>query len=188
MKGNFINENDTIYDIVNKYPQIKDKLIAISDKFQKLNNPLLFNTVAKITTVKKAASVANIYLYEFLYELNDAIGMGKEFLESKKSEIFSKNFKISEVDDVNYEKPSWFDKIDKFEIYDVSNLEEPFFKIVDIAKNKNYGEGFCIIQNFKPLPIIEYLKTLQFENYIDFKENKYFIYFYKIIGGKNDNK
>ncbi|MCX7821340.1 MAG: DUF1858 domain-containing protein [Brevinematales bacterium] len=169
-----IKETDKIYDIVTKYPQIKEKLLSISNKFQKLNNPLIFNTVAKVTTVRKASEVAGIYINEFLYELNDAIGLGKEFLEFKKKDIFSKKEAFLKTEgDV---KPVWADDLKDFIVKDVREIGEPFFEVVEFAKTHKY---FCIVQNFKPIPLITYLESLGFESYTEFKDNAYYIYFYK---------
>ncbi|MCF6185104.1 MAG: UbiA family prenyltransferase, partial [Bacteroidales bacterium] len=48
---------------------------------------IIFNTVAKITTVKQASKIGKVYLNELLYELNSAIGLGKKFLNIKKHQI-----------------------------------------------------------------------------------------------------
>jgi len=175
-----ITENDTIFEIVTKYPVVKERLLSISKKFERLNNPVLFNTVARVTTVKKAALVAGIYLNEFLYQLNDAIGLGKEFLESKKREIFTKKEAFIKPDTLKEVEPEWFKKAESFEVVDVREIGEPFFEVTKIAEKKKSGEGFCIIQNFKPLPLIRYLETLGFESYSVFKENAYYVYFYRV--------
>jgi hypothetical protein len=73
IKMNLIAENEKIYDIVKKYPEIKNILIKISPKFKKLNNPVMFNTVARKTTVKKAAQIAGIDIEEMLDKLNRAL-------------------------------------------------------------------------------------------------------------------
>ena len=171
-----IKETDKIYDIVKKYPEVKERLFSLSDKFQRLNNPFIFNTVAKITTVKKASEVAGIYINEFLYQLNDAIGLGKEFLEFKKKDIFTKKeaFLKSEEEKV---KPEWANNLGDYEVKDVREIGEPFFEVVEFSKTH---KNFCIIQAFKPAPLINYLESLGFESYIEFKENAYYIYFHKV--------
>lgn len=70
---NLIAENDKIYDMVKNYPEMKDVLIKISPKFKKLNNPVMFGTVARRTTVKKAAQIAGIEVEEMLDKLNKAL-------------------------------------------------------------------------------------------------------------------
>ncbi len=170
-----IKETDKIFDIVTKYPEIKERLLSISSKFEKLNNPVIFNTVAKLTTVKKASEVAGVYLNEFLYELNDAIGLGKEFLEMKKKEIYQKKNPINLTTEKK-EKPEWVKDEKSFIEKDVREIEEPFFEVIEFAKKNN---KFVIVQNFIPSPLIAYLENLGFESYTEFKENAYHIYFYK---------
>lgn len=170
-----IKENDKIYDIVTKYPEVKERLLSLSSKFQRLNNPAIFNTVARLTTVKKASEVAGIYINEFLYELNDAIGLGKEFLEFKKKDIFSK--KEAYLKKENDVKPEWANNLKDFIVKDVREIGEPFFEVVEFSKKNN---NFCIIQSFKPVPLITYLETLGFESYTEFKDNAYYIYFHRV--------
>lgn len=170
-----IKETDKIFDIVTKYPEVKEKLLSLSDKFQRLNNPLIFNTVAKVTTVKKASEVAGIYINEFLYELNDAIGLGKEFLEFKKKDIFAKKETFLKNDDEK--KPEWANSLGDFIVKDVRDIGEPFFEVVEFAKKHS---NFCIIQTFKPIPLISYLESLGFESYTEFKDGAYYIYFHKL--------
>ncbi len=135
---------------------------------------MIFNTVAKITTVKKASEVAGIYINEFLYELNDSIGLGKEFLEFKRKDIFSKQEAFLKSDDDI--KPKWVNKLKDFEVKDVRENGEPFFEVIEFAKTH---DNFCIIQAFKPLPLITYLEGLGFESFAEFKDNVYYIYFHK---------
>jgi len=70
---NLIAENDKIYEIVKRYPEMKDVLIKISPKFKKLNNPVMVNLVARRTRVKKAAQIAGIEVEEMLDKLNKAL-------------------------------------------------------------------------------------------------------------------
>lgn len=82
-----ITEEDTVYAVLTKYPQLKEVMLKMSPKYSHLQNPVMFNTVAKVTPLKKAANVSGIYIKEMLYQLNDAIGKGAEFLVYFKSQI-----------------------------------------------------------------------------------------------------
>ena len=84
MKSHLITAEDTIYDIITRYPETKKRLLELSPRYEKLNNPVLFETVARFTTVQKAAQMVGIYLREMLYQLNDAIGLGEEYLQKEK--------------------------------------------------------------------------------------------------------
>lgn len=186
-----IREDDLIYDIIVKHPEIKQALAALSPKFEKLNNPLLFQTVARHTTVKKASQIARFYINEMLLELNRAIGKEKEFLEYKKQDIsrmkeaFLKERPPAPKAETGA-KPEWFDKTNDFNTLDV-RLEEgdPFGRIMDTAGPVKPGEGFVLIQWFEPLPVIQYLKGMGFESYTEEKNgNEFRVYFYKPAFGR----
>lgn len=68
-----ITKNDKIYGIVKENPAIKEVLIKIAPGFKKLNNPILFKTVARVTTVEKAAKMAGIKVEDLLERLNNNI-------------------------------------------------------------------------------------------------------------------
>lgn len=180
-----ITENDTVYDVLTKYPQLKEVLVEISPKYKRLYNPVLFNTVAKVTKLKKAAEVGNIYIKELLYQLNLAIGKGEEFLQYFKEQIpkmqeeFLKKQFGNKID--LKEKPDWFLKSKYFKIFDAREIKgEPFAQIIEFAKKIQNGEGFILIQKFVPAPMISYLETLGFKSWTEKEsDNKIKVYFYK---------
>ncbi len=185
----FITEEDTVYDVITKYPQLKEVLVKISPKYKRLYNPVLFNTVAKVTKLKKAAEVGNIYVKELLYQLNDAIGKGKEFLDYFKNQIpkMQEEFLKKQFGDIKKQeqKPDWMDNNQNFEVFDATKIEgEPFAHIVEFAKKIKVNQGFVLIQKFVPAPMISYLETLGFESYVDKSEKDIIkVYFFK----KGDN-
>lgn len=183
-RSNLINEEDIIYDIVKQYPQLKEVLIHLSPKFIKLSNPLLLNTVARYTTVKKAAEIGRIYLTEMLYQLNEAIGKSEEFLATKKknmtqmkNDFLTKPLKKYE----NIQLPDWYSQKNNFSVIDVRHDEQdPFLKITNAAKTTNKGDGLILIQKFEPLPLIHYLSKNGFEYYTEkINDTEYKVYFYK---------
>jgi Domain of unknown function (DUF1858)/Uncharacterized conserved protein (DUF2249) len=186
-KCTIINENDTIYDIVNRYPGMKEKLGELSPAFNKLNNPVLFNTVAKVTTIKKAAGIGKVYLREMLYQLNDFIGRGSEYLALAKKEILNvqndflqKKFAANQNE---VKEPDWLGEAEKFENMDVRGmLEDPFTKVIEKAQIIQAGGGFILIQKFEPLPLISYLESLGFDHYTKIaSEREFWIYFLKKV-------
>ncbi len=179
-----ITEEDTVYEVLSKYPQLKEVLVQFSPKYKRLYNPVLFNTVAKVTKLKKAAEIGNIYIKELLYQLNAAIGKGEEYLKYFKEQIprmqedfLKKQFGLKD----EKEKPEWFSKTKNFKIFDARDIEgEPFTHIIDFANKINRGEGFILIQKFVPAPMINYLETLGFKSWTEKEsDDKIKIYFYK---------
>jgi len=68
-----ITAQDKIADIIARYPDIKEKLIQRSTKFQNLSNPVMLQTVARFASVADAARMSGEDLDEFLAFLNSGI-------------------------------------------------------------------------------------------------------------------
>ncbi len=68
-----ITENDKIADIIEKYPFMKDKMIARNKVFSNLNNPIIFNAVGKIARIKDVAKMSGENLEELLAYINQEI-------------------------------------------------------------------------------------------------------------------
>jgi hypothetical protein len=177
-----ITAADKIYDIIKIHPELKEVLINLSPKFNKLNNTLLFNIAARRTTVRDAAGVAKLYLREMLYRLNQAVGLGDEFLALQKSQaqgLIQDFLKKDQLQGEQAAVPDWLDRARDFPIEDVRpDNEDPFTKLNKLADNIAEGQGFCLVQKFEPLPLIRYLKSRQFIHYTEkVNEDEYRIYF-----------
>jgi NitT/TauT family transport system substrate-binding protein len=76
-----------------KHPELKDVLISYSSKFKKLNNKLIFNTVARWATFNDVAKIGKISICDLLHTVNTAIGeeenLEKIFPECIKETIVS---------------------------------------------------------------------------------------------------
>ena len=177
-----ITAADKIYDIIKIHPELKEVLINLSPKFNKLNNTLLFNIATRRTTVRDAAGVAKLYLREMLYRLNQAVGLGDEFLALQKSQaqgLIQDFLKKDQLQGEQAAVPDWLDRARDFPIEDVRpDNEDPFTKLNKLADNIAEGQGFCLVQKFEPLPLIRYLKSRQFIHYTEkVNEDEYRIYF-----------
>ena len=65
----FINISDSIYELCTKYPKLKEALFDLG--FDKIKNPIMFNTVSKIMTLEKAVKMKNIDNNELRKKLNE---------------------------------------------------------------------------------------------------------------------
>jgi hypothetical protein len=57
-----ITPETKIYDLLEAYPQLENKLITIAPVFSKLKNPVLRRTITRVTALKQAAIVGNVSL------------------------------------------------------------------------------------------------------------------------------
>lgn len=190
-----ITKSDTIHEIVDRHPELKDVLKAASPKFRNLDNPLMFNTVARVATVEQAAKIGNIYLRELLYRLNDAIGLGSEYLAAEKAAIAeglksgkgiaglfaNRGGAVSGGPGGAVSEPEWVADAAAFPRLDVRfDGSEPFEKVNKLADGIDSGKGFILVQSFEPAPLIRHVSGKGFDAFVDRKgPAEYWIYFRK---------
>ncbi len=65
-----MDENQTLYHMVNQYPELVDILVQIG--FKDVKQPALLNTVGKIMTLKKGAKLKGIPYQKIKEHLKEA--------------------------------------------------------------------------------------------------------------------
>ena len=86
MEKVIITPETKIYDLLENYPALENKLIEIAPVFSKLKNPVLRRTIAKVTSIKQAALVGNVSLNHLVNELRKEVGQFTEsFIEKKET-------------------------------------------------------------------------------------------------------
>lgn len=81
---------------------------------------------------------------------------------------------------MNYEE--WADKVKDFKVIDVRKITGNFFPGLKAqAEKMNVGEGFVIIQSFRPFPLYMAMKKLGFEHHTDkVSSNEFRVAFYRV--------
>ncbi|MCX7786463.1 MAG: DUF1858 domain-containing protein [Spirochaetes bacterium] len=171
-----IRKEHTVYEVLTRYPELKPVLQALSPKFKKLDNPVAFNTLARITTLERAAKIGGVYLRELLYRLNEALGLGADYLAVEKAAIQDSLRsgealkKVVELVGKHPSKgmaasspPSWIEAARNFPTMDLRTLaEDPFDRVMKLAEGTKAGEGFILVQSFEPLPLLANLSQKGF--------------------------
>jgi len=137
---------------IENYPEVKEHLINISPKFKKLNNPMVFKTVARWATINDISRIGHIPICELLHKLNKIIGTEEELLKSFPECIKDKI-------DIEEENGSWMDDIDRFSTLDVRNRDDFFMpEILKMLSGMRDKEGLKIINSFDPIPLKKMVK------------------------------
>ena len=184
-----ITKNDTIHSIVSRHPELKEVLKSVSPKFSRLDNPVMFNTVARVATVEQAAKTGGVYLRELLYRLNEEIGLGPEYLAAEKASIaedlktgkgLGKVFETLGGKKAEEPIPAWIEEAVSYPRLDARNGEEPFAKANKLADGLDSGKGFILLQTFEPVPLIRHISGKGFDHYVYRKgPTEYWVYFRK---------
>ena len=69
-----ITPQTKVGELLEAYPELEAVLVAQTPIFEKLKNPVLRKTVAKVATLEKAAAIANIPVVKLVSELRKAAG------------------------------------------------------------------------------------------------------------------
>lgn len=165
-----ITPKTKVYDLLSAYPELEQLLIDTIPTFNKLKNPVLRNTVAKITTLQQAAPIGNIKTEELINLLRKTVGQEN----------------MEDVQDTGFVtvKPAWFN-VDKIvRNFDVREMleagEHPVNQVLADVKMLKEGEIYSIITPFLPAPLIEKAASLNAKHWVDqVDEELFYIYFSK---------
>ena len=141
-----ITPKTRVGELLDFYPELEPVLMGLSPAFNKLKNPLLRKTVAKVATLQQTASLGNIPVTVVINTLRSEVG--QQLFEGEDS-----------GDDINYEKPGWFDPGKVSVSFNASPLidsgQNPMQEVLGNLEKTNAGEIFLLTTPFVPAPIIE---------------------------------
>ncbi len=157
-----ITPKTRVGELLDSYPELEPVLLELSPAFKKLKNPVLRKTVGKVATLQQAASIGNLSVTELVNTLRSEIG--QQLFEGETS-----------ADDINYEKPDWFDSGKVLVTFDASPLidsgENPMQEVLAQLEKTGEGNIFMLTTPFVPAPIIELISK------------KGYVHFCKASGG-----
>jgi uncharacterized protein (DUF2249 family) len=144
-----------IADVIGKHPELLHVLVAQSPAFQKLKNPLLRRTFAKLVTVEQAASLANMPAQTLLEALNRALG------EEYVAEAPSAPPAAAPGAAAPEPPPPWLDESVVTATLDARPFQtqgkDPFSEIMRAVAPVQPGQIFRLQNTFPPLPLYEVL-------------------------------
>ncbi len=158
-----VKPTTTVDELLEAYPELEEKLIAMAPPFQKLKNPALKNSIGKIATLKNIASVANISINDLIAFIN------KELDLPTNTEVFE--------DEVYFTpQPAWF-SADKVSISLVEGQVGDKDKMTVVAvlreaKNIKAGEILELTTTFLPAPGIDSMKSKGYSTWVSKGEGK----------------
>ena len=141
--------------LLNNHPELEDILIEMAPEFKKLRDPVLKETIAKITSLRQVAQIGKVSLTDMINKLRTEAGIQGE-----------DNFNEELSTDLSA-KPDWFDeskivkKLDAREMLEAG--EHPVNKVLTDVKDLEKGRIYELITPFMPVPLIESVKSKGFQ-------------------------
>ena len=131
--------------LLDAYPGIENQLAEWVPAFQKLHNPVLRRTVAKVVSLEQAASVGGIGVGELIARLRRLTGQDGEAVTDKPA--------------VPEDAPAWITAGQVVEIIDaIPMLEQgihPIGKVREVCAGLQPGELLQLLSPFRPQPLID---------------------------------
>lgn len=156
--SNFVISPKTkVGELLANFPGLESVLLDLSPAFEKLKNPILRKTVARVATLQQIAIVGGLKVDEIIRKLREASGQG--------------DLSETSIDEgvVSDEPPSWFSPSKIVSSFDASPLinsgESPLNDILKQANLLVPGEIFELTSPFIPAPVIEILRTRGYKVY-----------------------
>ncbi len=147
-----ITPNTKVYELLEAYPQLEETLIALAPPFEKLRNPFLKKTIARVTSLSQAAKVANLPAAELINRLRAEVGQPP----------------LSVAVDAasSSEPPFWFKSGTIVKTIDARPMlergEHPIGLVLQEVERLKEGEIVELITGFVPAPLIEKVEAKGF--------------------------
>ena len=157
-----ITPSTTVHQLLVAYPELEDVLIEMAPPFEKLRNPFLRKSVAKVATISHIASVAGLSLDGLIKQIRAAVGQATGDESYPEESYFS-------------EQPDWFAPEKIVLSLNEEQLEEkdvmPLVIILREAKKVQAGEIIEFLTTYLPAPGIDLLKARGYSAWIRPPEN-----------------
>jgi hypothetical protein len=150
-----ISPKTKVGELLDAYPELEHVLMAMSPAFEKLKNPVLRKTVAKVATLQQVCIVGGVNIDEMIRILRKSTGQNET-----ESLTADKVYQDSEL-------PEWFDKAKIKEKFDATSIinagESPMKEILHKVSLLIPGEIFELETPFTPAPIIDMLHAKKYK-------------------------
>ncbi len=164
-------------------PGLKDVLIKLSPKFEKLNNPFIYKTVGKWATFNDVARIGGISICELLHVLNKANGTEDELYN-----VFPECVQELPAQPGEEKRPEWMDTVRQFILFDVRERNDYFFpEVIKRLRELQPHQALTVINSFDPVPLKNSAEELGFEHYTEKKSDyEYHVHFHSEKPPKRD--
>ena len=152
-----ITPQTMVSDMLENYPELEDKLIEIAPIFEKLKNPLLRKTIAKVANLKQAATIGNVPVSDLISQLREAVGLTE--------------LDVTEKSETKSEKPVWVTKdkvvLEYDAMIDLENGIHPAGKVTKEIHDLKDDDLYLLITPFVPAPLLQMVEDKGYEYYVD---------------------
>ena len=160
-----ISPKTKVLALIEAYPQLEETLISYVPAFEKLKNPILRKTVAKIATLQQAAGIGNVKVEELINVLRKEVG--QDLIASAAEQ------------EINTTMPTWYDPSKVSQQTDIRPMlaagEQPVNQVMADLHKLEPGVIYRVIAPFVPAPLIEKAASLNIEHWLKKESEELFL-------------
>lgn len=171
-----IRKEDRVASVLARSPEALEVFASASPAFERLRNPMMRRTMARLVTVEQAARIAGIETDALLAKLNHAIG---EALPANEARSTSTHTQTPQAPPGLLETPAsrLFD-LDVRE--DLRQGREPFMAILKAARELPQGHVLRLRAIFEPVPLYAVLAKQGFAHFTErLADDDYRVWFHR---------
>jgi hypothetical protein len=167
-----ITPKTKIYELLEAYPELENILISAAPAFSKLKNPVLRKTIARVTNIGQAASIAGLKVEDLVNRLRGETG---QYETGQAGEAETNYFNS---------RPAWFVAENITKTIDISEMlnrdEQPVHEVLSSIRDLEENKILEVKAPFLPAPLIDKSLGLGYRHWVDRKSAvEYIVYFVK---------
>ncbi len=181
-----ILSTDNVRATLERYPFLKTDLLELSGKFKTMQNPVLWNSLARHATFEHAAKMTGVSICEILHFINKKLGLEQALIQAFPNCVQSTSAQLEPVEDklTVAEAAALQKELQKYgqetatrvsgqlaegeeQVLDVRQMTtDPFDEIIKVAYSVPLQGSFILVQRFKPEPLINMLSSMGFSHQV----------------------
>jgi hypothetical protein len=163
-----ITPKTKVAELVGAYPQLEQVLVDYVPAFEKLRNPLLRKTVARITTLQQAAAVGGVDVENLINHLRQEVGQD--------------HFSGVAAAAYTTEQPKWFLETQVVAELDARGMlaegEQPVNQVIADLQALGQGDIYKLVAPFLPAPLVAKASSLGLSHWVMPQENQEFVIYF----------
>jgi uncharacterized protein (DUF2249 family) len=160
-----ITPETKIAHLLELFPELEERLIALAPPFAKLRNPVLRRTIGRVATLRQAAQIGGVPLPRMINELRCAAGL--EATDTKSEEKTDREA-----------PPEWVKRARVVQTLDARPLidagEHPIQLVLQGLRKLKRNEAFQLITPFLPAPLLDLARQQGIESWTRRDEEEVF--------------
>jgi hypothetical protein len=168
MTENPITPKTKVAELLNAHPPLEPVLVDYVPAFEKLRNPVLRKTVARITTLQQAAAIGGVKVEDLINHLRKEVGQD--------------HFSGAAAAGYTTEQPGWFSETGVVAELDAKGMlaagEQPVNQVIADLQALAPGDIYKLVAPFLPAPLVDKASSLGLSHWVTQNDDQEFVIYF----------